>query len=127
MRFHRHEMAAVRRAAFFCLIVFLAPVAMRLAAASADGAAMCCGTACRHATGTASAVACCPMGGTPEVRCCSHAAAFLAAPPGPPPMLLTEGPVLSSPRGSSRVDAFGDPDLLSPFLPCPDKVPLRSY
>lgn len=121
----------MRRLSGICgLLLFLAPVGLRLATASADSAALRCAIACGHAMGTMKGAACCPMSDAPDAgpvfKACSHGADAAVAPPAPAPMLVAVGECLRVPRGSRPLELTASPAARPAFLRPADKVPLLS-
>jgi hypothetical protein len=112
------------------LLLFLAPVGLRLATAVGDAEAMRCAIACGHATGALTGAACCPMsdapGSGPRLKSCSPGADAAFAPMAPAPMLLVALGRLAPPEGSRPFELAARSAALSADLRLPDKVPLRA-
>lgn len=111
------------------LVLFLAPVGLRMATAARDAEALRCAIACGHAVGAVAGAACCPMssapGSGPTFKACSPGAEAAFAPMAPAPMLLVALGRLAPPEGSRAFDLAARPAALSADLSLPDKVPLR--
>jgi hypothetical protein len=120
---------AVRRlSGILGVLLFLAPVGLRLATASADSAAMRCAIACGHAMGAMKGAACCPMSDAPDAgpvfKTCSRGADAAVAPLAPAPMLAAVGERLRAPGGSRPFELAASPAARPAFLRPADKVPL---
>ena len=118
-----------RLSGLFGLLLFLAPVGLRLAAAADDAAAMRCAMACGHAMGATKGAACCPMSDAPDAgpafKSCSRGADVATAPLASGPVLLAVIGRLPAPDGSRLLARGANAAARSVFLRVPDKVPLR--
>jgi hypothetical protein len=118
-----------RLSGLFGLLLFLAPVGLRLATAADDAAAMRCAMACGHAMGASKGGACCPMSGAPDAgpafKSCSRGADVATAPLAFGPMLLAVIGRLPVPDGTRPLVLAASAARRSAFLRAPDKVPLR--
>lgn len=126
----RHKIALVRRlSGLLGLLLFLAPVGLRLAAAADDSAALRCAIACGHAMGAMRGAACCPMSDAPDAgpafKSCSRGADVATAPLAFGPVLLAAIGRLPAPDGSRPLARGANAAPRSAFLRAPDKVPLR--
>lgn len=120
----------MRRLSGICgLLLFLAPVALRLATTAGDTDAMRCAIACGHAMGPTKGAACCPVSDAPNAgptfKTCSRGADAAVPPLAPAPILLFAVVRLAPPGDSRSFDSAGRAVARSAFLRIPDKVPLR--
>jgi hypothetical protein len=119
----------VRRLSGICgLILFLAPVALALATAADESAALRCAIACGHAMGAMNGAACCPMSDAPDagpvLKTCSRGADAAIAPLAAGPMALAVSGRLPAPDASRSLDSFETAAPRPAFLRAPEKVPL---
>ncbi|HWZ86464.1 MAG TPA: hypothetical protein VN032_09705 [Thermoanaerobaculia bacterium] len=117
-----------RLSGLFGLILFLAPMALALATAADESAAMRCAIACGHAMGATKGAACCPMSDAPDagpvLKTCSRGADAAIAPLSFGPVLLAVSGRLPAPDGSRPLDTMETPAPRSAFLRAAEKVPL---
>lgn len=110
------------------LLLLLAPLALRLAAAGDDSAAMRCAIACGHAAGMANGAVCCPMsdapGSGPAWKTCAPGGDAAVAPLAPAPFLLVPVARLAAPGESGRFEEAVGPAVRPAFQRAPEKVPL---
>jgi hypothetical protein len=116
-----------RLSGVFGLILFLAPLGLRLATAAEDTEAMRCAIACGHAAGTTNGASCCPMpdagGSGPLWKTCVPGGDAAIA-PVPMPFLIAFVGRLPVPTESRPLPDGARAAARPAFERAPEKVPL---